>query len=374
MQLHYYNEQDTFAADWLENLIKEGLIPNGFVDRRSIADVQAEDLDGFSQVHFFAGIAGWPLALRIAGWPEDRAIWTGSCPCQPFSTAGKGKAQKDERHLWPEMFRLIGQRKPDTIIGEQVASAIGRGWLDGISEDLEREGYSIGAIVLGAFSVGSPHRRSRLFWVADSGRTERGWRMQSGGEHVRTFHVADGGAHDIVGNSEGIGRNAKRIGEHSTERNSQQSGVGSVDDKLAKPTSARCKGRENVGAGTSDGGAVDGRRVESKRGMSNGKLGNSEHGRRCGREPQRSRTDTTVPSSHWDEFRIVPCSDGKSRRVGTSVSPLANGIPRELGRGIAELSKLVRSARANRCGRLRGYGNAIVPQIAAEFIKAFMDC
>ncbi len=68
---HYYNENDKFAAKWLENLILCGLIPHGVVDMRSIADVKAEDLQNFTQCHFFAGIGGWPLAFRIAGWPDD---------------------------------------------------------------------------------------------------------------------------------------------------------------------------------------------------------------------------------------------------------------------------------------------------------------
>lgn len=66
--MNYYNENDKKAAAWLEELIKEGLIGDGYVDERSIVDVQAHELKGFKQHHFFAGIGGWPLAFRIAGW------------------------------------------------------------------------------------------------------------------------------------------------------------------------------------------------------------------------------------------------------------------------------------------------------------------
>ena len=84
----YYNEIDAQAAAWLRELIRAGELPAGDVDCRSIVDVRADDLRGYRQAHFFAGIGGWPLALRLADIPTDRSVWTGSCPCQPFSAAG----------------------------------------------------------------------------------------------------------------------------------------------------------------------------------------------------------------------------------------------------------------------------------------------
>ena len=164
----YYNEFDKKAAAWLRELIKEGLIADGIVDERSITEVKPNELTEFTQCHFFAGIGGWSYALRLAGWPDDEPVWTGSCPCQPFSTAGKGLGQEDSRHLWPIFFNLIKKRRPNTVIGEQVAAAIGKGWLDGISTDLEGESYACGSVVLGAHSLNSPHIRQRLYWVADS--------------------------------------------------------------------------------------------------------------------------------------------------------------------------------------------------------------
>lgn len=141
----YYNEIDPFAAEWLRQLIKANLIAPGEVDERSIVDVRPDDIRDFTQCHFFAGIGVWSYALRHAGWRDDQPVWTGSCPCQPFSAAGKGGGFDDERHLWPAFFHLIRECKPSKVLGEQVASKDGLAWLDLVQADVEGEGYAIGA-------------------------------------------------------------------------------------------------------------------------------------------------------------------------------------------------------------------------------------
>lgn len=164
----YVNEIDPYCAQWLQNLMDAGVLPAGHIDTRSIEDVTPNDLAGYTQCHFFAGLGGWIYALDLAGWPRDRPVWTGSCPCQPFSAAGKGAGFADERHLWPAWQHLIAQRKPATIFGEQVAAAIGHGWLDGVVSDLEGCGYACGSAVLQASCADAPHRRERLWFVADA--------------------------------------------------------------------------------------------------------------------------------------------------------------------------------------------------------------
>ncbi len=164
--MNYYNEHDKFAAKWIRNLIAAKLIPQGEVDERDIEDVQADDISGFKQCHFFAGIAGWSLALKLAGWPDDQEVWTGSCPCQPFSVAGGRKGTADERHLWPEFYRLIRERKPSCVFGEQVVNAIPQGWLDEVFSDMETEGYACAASVLPAYAVEAHHAGARIFFVA----------------------------------------------------------------------------------------------------------------------------------------------------------------------------------------------------------------
>ena len=181
--LAYYNEIDSQAATWLRNLIAAGHIAPGIVDERDIAHVQPRDVEGYAQCHFFAGIGTWSHALRRAGWPDHRRVWTGSCPCQPFSAAskGRGKGLDDARHLWPEWRRLIGECGPNVIFGEQVASPRGLAWLDVVWADLEAQGYAFAPFDLCAAGFGAPHIRQRLFIVAESG----GQRCEGIGLHLR---------------------------------------------------------------------------------------------------------------------------------------------------------------------------------------------
>ncbi|MBR8083109.1 DNA cytosine methyltransferase [Burkholderia vietnamiensis] len=162
----YYNEVDSYAAEWLRNLIRAGHIAPGEVDERSIEDVHPEDVKGFIQCHWFAGIGVWSHALRMAGWEDSRPVWTGSCPCQPFSAAGKGAGFDDERHLWPAWYWLIGERRPPVIFGEQVASSAVEPWIDLVSTDMERLDYAIGTIAFPAAGVNAPIIRERTYFCA----------------------------------------------------------------------------------------------------------------------------------------------------------------------------------------------------------------
>ncbi len=165
----FYNEIEPYPAAWLENLIAAGHIALGRIDSRSIRDVRAKDLHGATQAHFFAGIGVWSYALRLAGWPDDVPVWTGSCPCQPFSPASRRSERRgfdDERHLWPEWFRLIQECRPPIIFGEQVSYPDGLAWFDVVSANLEGAGYAVGALDCCAASVGAPHIRQRLYFAA----------------------------------------------------------------------------------------------------------------------------------------------------------------------------------------------------------------
>ena len=331
----YYNECDPFAAQWLRNLIAAGHIAPGDVDTRSIVEVQPDDLRGYDQVHLFAGIGGWSYAARLAGWPDAQPLWTGSCPCQPFSSAGKRKGDADARHLWPEMYRLIRECRPDCVAGEQVSSAIGHGWLDGVSADLEAEGYAIGSVVLGAHSVGAPHIRQRLWWLAHADKGQRGW-------------VAAG---------QGCERDRETAGRVEGDRFVEP---GRADHRLADAPEPR--GRLGHGEAGPEfhrhrppaGSGVRGRLGDAECAGLEGHAGHERHGDEPGRLDPDQGGSVAEAGGAWDDAIWLPCLDGKARRIEPGLEPLVDGVP-------------------GRVGRLRGYGNAIVPQVAAEFLIAYME-
>jgi DNA (cytosine-5)-methyltransferase 1 len=203
----YYNEHDIYAAAWLRELIKAGEIAPGDVDERSITDVNPTELLGYTQLHFFAGIGGWSRALRLAGIGDDVRIVTGSCPCQPFSSAGKGEGLNDARHLWPHFFRIISHLRPARVVGEQVASPDALVWWDAVCTDLDGAGYTGWAADLCSAGAGAAHIRQRLYWVADTinqrleglrelGRIDdaAGWPIEARHDPANCIHVGSGAA------------------------------------------------------------------------------------------------------------------------------------------------------------------------------------
>jgi DNA (cytosine-5)-methyltransferase 1 len=315
--MNYYNEFDPYAADWLENLISFGCIAPGDVDRRSIVDVQPDDLKGYTQCHFFAGIGGWSQALKLAGWPDERPVWTGSCPCQPFSVAGLGKGTADERHLWPEFARLIAECGPPVVFGEQVASKDGREWLAGVRADLEALAYAVGAADLCAAGAGAPHIRQRLYWLADTnGGLACDAGLQRGGQHRQQPQDGRFGGLEHAASDGRVQRRAEPSGRGAV------GGCGNDTERLGNADDTGLQGRLD---GSGEGGRPD----------------------------QRPAGEASV-AGFWSTYATVRCTDGKARRFEPGSFPLAHGV-------------------SNRVGRLRGYGNAIVPQVAAEFVGAYMD-
>ncbi len=260
----FFNDNDPYAAAWLRNLF-----PYSVVCAADIQQVTAAQVAGPRRVHLFAGLGGWQQALQLAGWPTSVKVWTCSCPCQPFSGAGSKKGESDARHLWPEARRLIKECRPPICFGEQVSGKLGVPWLARVRSDLEQLGYAVGGVDLPAASVGAPHSRQRLFWVADTNRHE---------------------CHDAIADAAG------------------KTPLRSDDEEC-----------------------------------SNG-----------GRTAEPSRKGLRPP---WDHYEWLGCFDGKKRRIPgleQGVFPLAPRLP-----GTVE--------------QIRAYGNAIVPQVAAEFVRAFME-
>lgn len=375
--MNFYNDIDHHACEWITQLIFDGLIPPGVVDTRSITDLDPDELRSFTQCHFFAGISGWSYALQLAGWPASRRVWSMSCPCQPFSVAGKGDGKDDERHLWPTAFNLIRECRPDTVFGEQVENAIGHGWLDDIRADLEGEGYACGDATLGAHSAGADHIRQRLYWVADvqypqrrplSVHREDGCDGQDGGrkEAYSDFGARGevrGLANGISAGLEGHGRNGGygnepgRVGAQQTGSTAES---GDTCGGVGVSAGNGLQMRQQLHGELSGEGSGQGCEFGCGVGDSNGS------GREAG-SPAAAATGyggAANPASSWADSFWIPCRDGKYRRIPaqSEIFPLADGLPYKLARRGSVRAHL-----------LRGAGNSICPQTAAEFIKAFMS-
>lgn len=329
----YYNEIDAYAAQWLRNLIDAGHLPAGEVDTRSIVDVRPDDLVGFAECHFFAGIGGWPLAARLAGWPEGRELWTGSCPCQPFSVAGKGLGTADERHLWPVFFNLIRSRRPAVVMGEQVAAAVGKSWLDGVCADLEGIGYACGAAVVPACAVDAPHRRDRLWFVADTNREGR--RKRDGGTVSSAASGCKGKAPQ------------ERYGDAFGDT---RAGSSAMADAAGDGREQRLAAAETARHGSQLASESGGALADADRARSQVALGERGDAREEQPAPERDGRRSAWAGAEW-----IVGADGKARRVEPSIRLLAHGVPA-------------------RVGQLRAYGNAIVPPLAAEVIGAYLEC
>jgi DNA (cytosine-5)-methyltransferase 1 len=344
----FYNEIDPFAASWLRELIKAGHIAPGIVDERSIEDIRPDELREFTQCHFFAGIGVWSYALRSAGWPDSRPVWTGSCPCQPFSTAGKRAGMADERHLWPSWFYLIEQSRPPVVFGEQVEAAIRLGWLDLVQDDLEGSDYTFGAVGLPAAGFGAPHIRQRLYFVADTVNQRR--KCQSDKRSSRLQRTLDGKTEQwdkscYYGSSVGELANAAELRRDQRRSPSSSSLQGQCSQR-----SGQHKEPEHVGQ-------LSGR-PERLCGL--GYVGNTNNQGSQGQQfsgfgsDQRAAGSPGLVNGFWGEADWIWCRDQKYRPVEPGTFPLAHGAP-------------------NRVGRLRGYGNAIVAPVAQAFIEAYLD-
>jgi DNA (cytosine-5)-methyltransferase 1 len=309
--LNFYNEHDPFAAAWLRELIKAGHIAPGVVDQRSIEDISPDELIPYTQCHFFAGIGVWSYALRRAGWPDDKPVWTGSCPCQPFSTAGKRGGTTDERHLWPAFHHLISQRRPPVVFGEQVASKDGIAWLTSVSTDLEATGYDFAAADLCAAGIGAPHIRQRLYFVANAPDVRRQQPREATGAPLQR------------------GR---------TERSGEQAQPG-VQGELSRGFEGlRGLGNPGLEYASNDGlqGQIQGRQ-DTQREVVHGQAG-------C----------DSPTNGFWSGADLVYCRDEVFRPIEPGTFPLVDGT-------------------SNSMGRLRGYGNALVAPVAELFISAVME-
>lgn len=367
--MNYYNEHDPQASAWIEELVASADLPPGLVDSRDVQAVGPGDLlHQYDQCHFFAGIGGWPHALDLAGWPRDKPIWTASLPCQPWSDAGKQLGVDDERHLWPAFRDLVAHYRPQYLVGEQVASKAGRAWLADVQVDLEALGYRSGATDICAASIGAPHIRQRLFWCA--------------------YRVPD----TLLPGFDGSGASRQARRSEPADHGIGTEGMGNPGGKGLQRRYGKSRSQERQSIGRA--GSV--RRVpdpEARR--------RSEVDQDPGRRDERSTTQgmqRPVGSGHddWNDVVYVPCSDGKSRPIKSRAQPMADGLSGVVVPGSDSSSPEVESREEGetqiavpplvfeptddvndtdeaRAMRLKGYGNAIVAPLAAEFLQSFMD-
>ena len=338
----YYNEIDPEAAAWLRELIKRNLIAPGDVDERDIRDVLPTDVMGYTQCHWFGGVGVWSYALRQAGWSDSRSVWTGSPPCQSFSTAGGRKGFADERHLWPSWLHLISQCRPATLFGEQVASSDSKPWLDLVHTDLEALGYAVGPIVLPAAGFGAPHPRHRIYFVADAIGDGRG----SGGP--RTARATASGVQGTNGQRERVRPDVGPSG-------------GIVPSSVGVSGSERRERRQGTAKGSEHDGETPGR-IESV----DGPFGPGEAG-----PVERGRPGPT--NGRWRDADWLRCTDGLWRSARPGSFPLVDGASSRVVRS-GDPGEAVDAGTAEaRAMRLRGYGNAICVEAAKAFVEAYLS-
>lgn len=374
----FYNDIDPFPCIWARELMAAGVIVAGTIEQRSIASVSPEEVSRCTQVHLFSGIGAWSLALRLAGWPDDCEVWTGSCPCQPFSQSGRQRGEEDPRHLWPQMRRLIAECRPATIFGEQVASKLGREWLARVRLDLEALGYAVGCSDLPAAGVSSPHKRQRLWWGAcrlgDATSKRRDWPGLPGetaaqeGERGRSKRPEDGrDERGGLGNADSARRERWGVdtGEHGDQcaaRSTSESGCGMGDTEGPGRGARRIDGaRDDERAPESRGSGDDLRLADSSGTAAIGVVGIEDSERSQLWFESGSRSDIRgLAIEGWGDC-WVECSDGFWRRI-----PRPDTKP--------WLLPLVDAGSfRGRVAVLRGAGNAIVPAVAAIFIKSFSE-
>lgn len=273
----------------------------------------------------------WPQVPR---WRDVRALpyddmpqvdlIAGGYPCQPFSAAGKRRGAQDDRHLWPYCIEAVRRLRPAWALFENVAGHVSLG-LDDVCADLEGEGYTIRPLLIPACAVGAPHRRARVFIVAHAlGRGRDGIALQQGSGETGRRRPPQPSPSGALAHTSGLGRGQRKPESSQPQRLADAHSPGATSP-VGHPSGTRLPLPKQPGEPSP---------TECRSGSW------SATGER-GRAP-------------WADCVWVQCRDGKLRAAPSGVRMLAHGIP-------------------GRVGQIKGYGNAVVPQVVEMIGRAILE-
>ena len=240
-------------------------------------------------------------------------IITGGYPCQPFSVAGSQRGEKDKRHLWPEMFRLVKECRPTWVIGENVSGHIKLG-LDTVLQDLESQGYAVRAFSISASSVGANHKRERVWIVGHSQHNGSSSSTKSRSFKETSDNNQEG--KNEAGELAGAGRSNGGADVEDTRRTLRQGSLFETENENET-------GKENADQFE--------RSSETSRNGISYTNGTGSQGLRSERELRESQEERQISWERWWEFE-------------PDVGRVAHGVPK-------------------RVDRLKGLGNSLVPAI-----------
>ena len=313
-----------------------------------------------------------PNVKDINGKEIETDVLVGGFPCQPFSVAGKRKGKEDERHLWPEMFRIIKEARPSIVIGENVPGIINTQMALGqCVSDLESEGYKVQPVVLPACSVNAPHRRYRVFIIAmvdtDNLRLEQYNETQkeeqirwaetpslSRSENVANSNSSSFTSWESRGADREVSSESERLRGGESQRETRKE-FGSGSENVANPNSFGHRGWNSQGC--SSGGET---RI----------LPGEQEGRETWSETERCSESyrNYVANSTASRPQTSPeeCFEQKGTEEADAIAPYSGTIgdfnPRDNWSVEPNVGRVAHGI-SDRVDRIKSLGNAVVPQL-----------